>query len=125
MSKEKELISIKKLIEEIDENLLSLLNKRLEYSINISEIKGEKEFVYRPETEVKIFNKLLSLNQGPLKEKQVNSIFREIIATCRPNQESTQVSFLGPEGTFSEDHNIYELIHAWISISILLVCLIT
>ena len=72
MSKEKELISIKKLIEEIDENLLSLLNKRLEYSINISEIKGEKEFVYRPETEVKIFNKLLSLNQGPLKEKQVN-----------------------------------------------------
>jgi len=102
MSKEKELISIKKLIEEIDENLLSLLNKRLEYSINISEIKGEKEFVYRPETEVKIFNKLLSLNQGPLKEKQVNSIFREIIATCRPNQESTQVSFLGPEGTFSE-----------------------
>ena len=102
MSKEKELINIKKLLEEIDENILSLLNKRLEYSKNISKIKGEKEFVYRPETEAKIFNKLQSLNKGPLKKNQVNSIFREIMASCRTNQKSIQVSFLGPEGTFSE-----------------------
>jgi len=102
MSREKKLIKIKKLIEEIDGTLLSLLNKRLEYSENISKIKEEKEFIYTPETEAKIFNKLQSLNKGPLKEQQVNDIFREIISSCRTNQESIQVSFLGPEGTFSE-----------------------
>ncbi len=102
MSEKKELIKFRNLIEEIDASLLSHLNKRLEYSRDISKIEGEKKFVYRPEVEAKILNKLQSLNKGPLEEQQVNTIFREIIAICRTNQESIQVSFLGPEGTFSE-----------------------
>jgi chorismate mutase/prephenate dehydratase len=40
--------------------------------------------------------------RGPLAGERIAAVFREIISACRGLEESIRVSYLGPEGTFSE-----------------------
>ena len=42
------------------------------------------------------------MNKGPLNRDQIINIFNEIISSCRSTESKFTVSFLGPEGTFSE-----------------------
>jgi chorismate mutase/prephenate dehydratase len=41
-------------------------------------------------------------NPGPLPAERVASIFGEVISACRGLEEAIRVTYLGPEGTFSE-----------------------
>jgi chorismate mutase/prephenate dehydratase len=40
--------------------------------------------------------------RGPLSGERVSAVFRELISACRGLEEAIRVSYLGPEGTFSE-----------------------
>ena len=89
-------------IDEIDENILSLINERLSIGLQIGEIKEKKEDpVLDKSRETEILKALVAKNNGPLKNDVLQHLFAEIISASRQIQETKLVSYLGPEATFS------------------------
>ena len=101
MSKKKELDSIRKKIDELDAELLQMLNQRSSLAIQVGENKKE-EVIYKPEREAYILRQLKKINTGPLSDKQIVNIFKEIISSCRAQEKEIDIAFLGPEGTYSD-----------------------
>ena len=101
MSKKKELDSIRKKIDELDAELLQMLNQRSSLAIEAGENKKE-ELIYKPEREAYILRQLKKINTGPLSDKQIVNIFKEIISSCRAQEKEIDIAFLGPEGTYSD-----------------------
>lgn len=74
----------RKKIDETDSQILSLLNKRAEFAIEIGKIKRFMKIpIYNPERELIIINRLVSLNTGPLDESGVRKLFERIIDESR------------------------------------------
>jgi chorismate mutase/prephenate dehydratase len=87
-------------IDRIDDELARALNRRAELAKRIGELKGGGAS-YRPERETEILRRL-SQKPGVLGAERLAAVFREIISACRGLEEAIRVSYLGPEGTFSE-----------------------
>lgn len=97
--------NIKKLreaIDELDEKLVSTLNKRTQLAVKIGKIKDKlNKSVYSPEREQQIYNKLKKLNKGPLDDKVLTAVYREIMSGTIMLQRPMKVAYLGPEATFT------------------------
>ncbi|MCG2712863.1 MAG: prephenate dehydratase [Candidatus Omnitrophica bacterium] len=100
-----EKVNIKKLrkaIDELDVKLVSTLNKRTKIAIKIGRIKDKlKKNVYSPEREQQIYNKLKKINNGPLDDKALTAVYREIMSGTIMLQRPMKVAYLGPEATFT------------------------
>ncbi len=71
-------------IDEIDLAVLKLLNKRAEYSVEIGDIKYDRDLpVYSPEREAWIVERAARENPGPLTADAVRRIFERIIDESR------------------------------------------
>ncbi len=93
---------LRKKIDEIDQKIISLLNERAICAQEIGHIKSKSNApIYVPEREKTIIEKLLQLNHGPLDERAICSIYREIMSAIRSLEKPTRVAFLGPQDTFS------------------------
>tara|TARA_S200000501_G_scaffold372519_1_gene417679 strand:+ start:302 stop:1375 length:1074 start_codon:yes stop_codon:yes gene_type:complete len=100
---ENKLKNLRKEIELIDENILSLVNQRASLAKEIGRIKNQYDLhIYKPEREVQLVAKLKSINQGPLGANDIDYIFKEIISSCRALEKRPLVAFLGPYGTYSQ-----------------------
>ncbi len=94
--------SLRQQIDATDEQLLALINRRLELARSIGEIKNRAEMaVLDPKREKEVFEHLRRFNQGPLTDEGLRNIFREIISAARQIQRPLAVAFLGPEATFT------------------------
>ena len=91
---------IRREIDRIDDELAALLEKRAAQAKKIGELKGGAP-AYRPERESEILQRV-SNRKGLLPSERVAAVFREIISACRGLEQAIRVSYLGPEGTFSE-----------------------
>lgn len=102
MNFKNKLFELRKKIDKIDENIVSLLKERIELAKQIGEIKkhiGTQSFDLGREKEV--LTKILNLNQGYFPEEALKVVYSEIIKACRGVQEKVKVAYLGPEATFS------------------------
>ena len=78
----------RKKIDLIDRKLLKLLNQRLHVALEIGKIKKEmREKVYDPKREKEVLRRLKIKNRGPLKEKDLEKVFRTIMKVCRRVQK--------------------------------------
>lgn len=92
----------RKEIDAIDAEMLDLLNRRASLAQQIGHAKSrENSHYFTPEREYNVFQRLTSLNKGPLEGAGVRAIYREIISACRALEKPLSVAGLGPEGTFS------------------------
>ena len=87
-------------IDRIDDELAALLQRRAALARDIGRLKGAAP-VYRPERESQILARLAA-KAGVLPAERLVAVFREVISACRGMEEAIRVSYLGPEGTFSE-----------------------
>lgn len=102
LSSPERLAQVRQRIDEIDVKLLELLNERSNLSVEVGRIKaGERSNIFKPQREGSILDRLASLNRGPLPQKALRSIWREIFSCSRSLQRPLRVAYLGPEGTFS------------------------
>ena len=101
MSKNSDLSKIRDKIDSLDNQILSLLNDRAELAIQAGQAK-EDSIKYKPARESSILKRVMDLNEGPLESEQVKNVFNEIISSCRSTESTFTISYLGPEGTFSE-----------------------
>jgi chorismate mutase/prephenate dehydratase len=89
---EKDIQKLRAQIDALDEEMLALLRRRMDVAREVGKLKGNGP-AYRPERESEI------LRRTP---EGARSVFREIISACRAVEQALRVSYLGPEGTFSE-----------------------
>ncbi len=93
---------LRKRIDALDAEILGLLNERANCAIEIGRIKKSNNAAcYVPEREKAIFEKLKRQNPGPLPDKAVKAIYREVISAIRALERPITVAFLGPKHTFS------------------------
>jgi chorismate mutase / prephenate dehydratase len=93
---------LRKEIDVLDNQLLEILNQRMEVVKRVGELKKTKNAViYRPEREKSIIDRLTKLNKGPLNRVAIEAIFLEIFAISRNIELPERISFLGPEGSFT------------------------
>ena len=91
----------RKKIDEVDDEIVDLLNKRLELAIDVGKEKKEhSEIVYDPVREEQIIEKLAKKSKGFPKEG-IESVFREIFSVSRKAQSPIKIAYLGPETTFT------------------------
>ncbi|HEX7053327.1 MAG TPA: prephenate dehydratase [Burkholderiales bacterium] len=88
-------------IDRLDDELVRLLNRRAALAQRIGALKGGAP-VYRPEREAEILRRVSQAGGGPLPGQRLAAVFREVISACRALEEPIRVTYLGPEGTFSE-----------------------
>jgi len=101
---EKELTFYRDEIDKIDEEILHLVNRRIAAAKVIGKIKStlSQPAFYRPEREAQLLRRLIELNDGPIDNFSVESLFREIMSVTRGIEAELSVSVLGPSGTFTE-----------------------
>src|SRR3982075_1978654 len=96
-----EIESLRREIDALDDQLAALLNRRAGLAQRIGALKSGTP-AYRPERETEILRRVTRANAGPLSAERLAAVFREVISACRGLEEAIRVSYLGPEGTFSE-----------------------
>jgi chorismate mutase/prephenate dehydratase len=90
-------------IDTIDAQILDLLNQRARLAQEVGHVKAETNApVFRPEREAQVLRGVAERNPGPLLAGDVQTIFREIMSSCRALEKRVTVAYLGPSGTFSE-----------------------
>lgn len=89
-------------IDAVDAELVRLLSRRAELAQEIGRIKGKdgKPF-FTPERERDIYERLAQVNPGPLQNRQLAAIYREIISAARAAEKPLAVAYWGPPGTFT------------------------
>ncbi len=92
-------------IDEIDNEILKLLNKRMTVVERVGEIKKDTGgAIYRPEREKAIIDRLVTLNEkaeGLLNRSAIEAIYLEIFAVARNLELPERIAYLGPEGSFT------------------------
>jgi len=89
-------------INNLDEELLNLLNRRGQVALQIGEFKRQQALPYFvPERESQILDRLVALNRGPLSADAVRAIWREILSGSRALEHPLPVAYLGPPATFT------------------------
>jgi chorismate mutase/prephenate dehydratase len=95
-----EIEKLRREIDAVDAELAAALQRRAGLAQRIGALKQGAP-AYRPEREAEILQKVVQ-KPGVLPVERVAAVFREIISACRGLEEQIRVSYLGPEGTFSE-----------------------
>jgi len=105
MSDEIGLQELRDKLDNIDNQLLTLLNNRMEIVHKVGELKAQSGgAIYRPEREQSIIQRLENLSKeqnGKLNKKAIETIFLEIFAVSRNLELPEKVAFLGPLGTYT------------------------
>lgn len=85
-----EIETLRKQIDEIDDQLIKLLNARADIALKLGKLKRQKDIpILNTTREKAILDKIPPVNTGPLGDKQLKEIFLMIIQTCRDIQLTT------------------------------------
>ena len=93
---------LRKHIDEVDDQLINLLDKRMHYVQEVGKLKrGSNQLIYRPDREKAIIDRMVERSKGMLNRAAIEAIFLEIFAVSRNYELPERVAYLGPEGSFT------------------------
>lgn len=105
MNEELELKKLRDTLDIIDDQLLVLLNKRMETVHKVGSVKAQSGgAIYRPEREKAIIDRLYAQSiaaNGSLNRSAIEALFLEIFAISRNLELPENIAYLGPEGSFT------------------------
>jgi chorismate mutase / prephenate dehydratase len=81
---------------------IELLSERASIVVDVGLAKrGDGTPIYAPDRESAVLKKVLALNQGPLPDRTVEAIWRELMSGSFRLERPLRIGYLGPEGSFS------------------------
>lgn len=99
-----DLKSLRKKVDRLDLEILSLLNERAGCSKEIGKIKrAGNQSVYSPDREREVLERLARLNRGPISKEAISSIYKEIMSYSKAIAKPLRIAYLGPEFTFTHE----------------------
>src|SRR5262245_23274947 len=89
-------------INNLDEEILNLLNRRGQVALQIGELKRQQDLPYFvPERESQILDRLVARNPGPLTADAVRAIWRELLSASLSLEHPLPIVDLAPAATFT------------------------
>ena len=88
-------------IDEIDLQLVKLLNERARVVVEIGKFKNKTDKpVYAPDREKEVLARIVETNEGPLPDKCLIAIWRELMSGSFVLERPLRIAYLGPGGSF-------------------------
>ncbi len=89
-------------IDKIDRQILELLNERVRLAAEIGHVKrADGGEIYVAQREEQVFQHLAELNGGPLDDRAIRAIYREIMSAAIALEKTIAIAYLGPPATFT------------------------
>ncbi len=89
-------------IDEVDNQLIQLINARAELVVEIGKYKRETGTpIYAPHREAEVLKKITSWNQGPIPDRTLEAVYRELMSGSFALEQPLRIGYLGPVGTYS------------------------
>ncbi len=89
-------------IDEVDRELVVLLNRRAEIVVEVGRLKNvDGTPIYAPDREKRVLEKIRAANKGPLPDKTLLAIYRELMSGSFALEKPLRIAYLGPQGSFS------------------------
>ncbi len=93
---------LRKQIDVIDEDLVALLNRRAEVVVEIGRLKNaDGTPIYAPDREKAVLEKIRRANKGPLPDRTLLAIYRELMSGSFALEKPLRIAYLGPQGSYS------------------------
>ena len=93
---------LRKKIDDIDLQLIKLLNERARVVVEIGKLKNITEKpIYAPDREKAVLERIIKTNEGPLPDKCLIAIWRELMSGSFALERFLRIGYLGPGGSFS------------------------
>ncbi len=93
---------LRKKIDELDHQLVKLLNERARVVVEIGKLKSKTDKpVYSPDREKEVFARIAEANEGPLPDRCLVAIWRELMSGSFVLERPLRIGYLGPGGSFS------------------------
>jgi chorismate mutase/prephenate dehydratase len=94
--------NLRKRIDEIDYQLVQLLNERARVVVEIGKLKNKTDKpIYAPDREKEVLAKIAQANKGPLPDRCLVAIWRELMSGSFALEKPLRIGYLGPGGSFS------------------------
>jgi chorismate mutase/prephenate dehydratase len=94
--------SLRTQIDQLDEQLIALLNARARVVVEVGKVKQQGKLpIYAPDREKAILERVRGLNRGPLSDRCLEAVYRELMSGSFALERPLRIGFLGPPGTFS------------------------
>jgi chorismate mutase/prephenate dehydratase len=104
---EESLESLRRQIDEFDTKIVDLLNARARIVVQIGRLKQQSNApIYAPEREKMVLDKVRGLNHGPLPDRCLEAVYRELMSGSFALEKPLRIGFLGPNGTFSHQASV-------------------
>lgn len=94
-------------IDELDKQLVDLLNARARVVVEVGKVKQSQNLsIYAPDREKFVLDKVRRLNEGPLPNRCLEAVYRELMSGSFALERPLRIGFLGPAGTFSHQASV-------------------
>jgi chorismate mutase/prephenate dehydratase len=89
-------------IDALDDELVRLLNERAKVVVEVGKLKhATGGAIYAPDREKRVLERVRSLNAGPLPDRALEAIWRELMSGSFALEKPLRIAFAGPGGNFS------------------------
>ncbi|HYO73183.1 MAG TPA: chorismate mutase [Archangium sp.] len=97
-----QLQELRRKIDAVDQRLVRLLNERASLVVEVGKTKrADGTPIYAPHREAEVLRKVLSSNKGPLSDRAVEGIYRELMSGSFALEQPLRIGYLGPPGSNS------------------------
>lgn len=89
-------------IDALDKKLVQILNERAKLVVEVGRLKRAAKLpIYAPHREAEVLDRVTASNAGPLPNRALEGVYRELMSGSFQLQQPLRIGFLGPPGSFS------------------------
>jgi chorismate mutase/prephenate dehydratase len=105
--------SLRRRIDAMDARIVELLHDRANLVVEIGKLKQQNNSpIYAPDREKAVLEKVRHLNRGPLPDRCLEAVYRELMSGSFALEKPLRIGFLGPEATFSHHAAVRKFGHS-------------